>query len=90
MPYLSIKEASDLTGKNEKTIRRLIKKPESTSYIKIEEGKLFIDAEYLDKMYNSVHLVSTHPGQSTTTSSSSVEELTTHTRHVHGHPSNQD
>jgi preprotein translocase subunit Sss1 len=49
--YVQLKEASELTGKNEMTIRRLAKKPESKKYVKREEKKILINAEYLYKHY---------------------------------------
>ena len=51
MLYIQLKEASQLTGMNEMTIRRLAKKPESRQYVKREDNKIFIQQEYLYKHY---------------------------------------
>ena len=56
MTYLSIKEATEQTGKNEKTIRRLIKRNESKKYIQLKEGKLYINSDYLYNIYKPGHL----------------------------------
>lgn len=49
MPYLSLKQASETTGKSERTIRRLCSAPKFKDYITHEDGKLLIDANYLDQ-----------------------------------------
>jgi hypothetical protein len=50
--YLSLTEAAALSGKSEMTIRRLIKKPESTAYIHLGAGnKPFIEEEYVRKAF---------------------------------------
>ncbi|KAA6438034.1 hypothetical protein ACD591_21135 [Rufibacter glacialis] len=55
MPYLSIVQAAEATGKSPKTIRRLISKPESQSFITREgEGAnapVLIDSSYLASVY---------------------------------------
>lgn len=51
MPYLSLKQASEITGKSERTIRRLCTAPKSKDYITYEDGKLLIDANYLEQNY---------------------------------------
>lgn len=55
MIYLTLKEASEATGLNEATIRRLCKKPESTPFIKMKKGKqggmYTIQANYLFDIY---------------------------------------
>jgi hypothetical protein len=50
--YLSLTEAATLSGKSEMTIRRLIKKPESLSYIRLGDGnKPFIEEAYIRKAF---------------------------------------
>ena len=51
MPYIPVKEASHLTGKSEKTIRRLANNETSEPYITYEEGKLLIEVSYLQQHY---------------------------------------
>lgn len=51
MPYLSLKQASETTGKSERTIRRLCSAPKSKDYITYEDGKLLIDSNYLEQSY---------------------------------------
>lgn len=51
MQSISIKEASDVTGKSEKTIRRLCSKPESKPFIEQIGTKLLIDVNYLFASY---------------------------------------
>jgi len=54
MNYIDIKEASKITGKNEKTIRRLVLKPDSKAYINKEGNKYFIDVNYLFSVYEPI------------------------------------
>jgi len=55
MSYLTLKEASEATGLNEATIRRLCKKPASKPFIVLKEGKkgvmYTIQANYLFDVY---------------------------------------
>lgn len=51
MAYLSLKQASETTGKSERTIRRLCGAPKSKAYITYDDGKLLIDANYLEQNY---------------------------------------
>lgn len=55
MSYLTLKEASEATGLNVATIRRLCKKPESKSFIQMKKGKqgamYTIQANYLFDVY---------------------------------------
>ena len=51
MSYLTIKQAAEATRKSEKTIRRLCNSPESKDYIAMEDGKILIDANYLQQNY---------------------------------------
>jgi hypothetical protein len=51
MQSISIKEASEVTGKNEKTIRRFCSKPESKPFIEQKGAKLYIDVNYLFASY---------------------------------------
>lgn len=51
MQTISIKEASEATGKNEKTIRRFCSKPESKPFIEQKGTKLYIDVNYLFASY---------------------------------------
>lgn len=55
MPYLTITQAAEATGKSEKTIRRLSNKPESKPYISKEgtghNAPILIDASYLQNVY---------------------------------------
>lgn len=71
MDFITISEAATLTGKTIITIRRLIKKPTSKSYVKLEEGKLYIDKEYVISKYSQVTTQeaaqSTHPKSSKST-----------------------
>lgn len=52
MNYIDIKEAVKATGKSEKTIRRFLSKPESKSFIKKKDNKLFVDVNYLFASYS--------------------------------------
>lgn len=54
MPYLTIKQAAEATGKSEKTIRRLCNQSKSKDYITYEDTKLLIDANYLQQNYSMV------------------------------------
>jgi hypothetical protein len=49
--YLTVKEASDLTGKSATTIYRLCNKRRNSLYIKKEDNKFFIDKEFLLATY---------------------------------------
>ncbi len=55
MSYLTLKEASEATGLNEATIRRLCKKSESKPFIEMKKGKqgvmYTIQANYLFNVY---------------------------------------
>jgi hypothetical protein len=51
MPYLSLRQASETTGKSERTIRRLCNAPKSKDYVTYESGKILIDANYLEQNY---------------------------------------
>ena len=55
MSYLTLKEASEATGLNEATIRRLCKKPESKPFVVMKKGKqggmYTIQANYLFDVY---------------------------------------
>jgi len=51
MPYILVKEAAHLTGKSEKTIRRLANSEASKPYITYEDGKLLIEVSYLQQHY---------------------------------------
>jgi len=55
MNYIDIKEAVEITGKSEKTIRRLISKKESKSFIDIRNNKIFIDVNYLFSVYSPLN-----------------------------------
>lgn len=51
MQSITIREASEVTGKNEKTIRRFCSKPESKPFIEQKGTKLYIDVNYLFASY---------------------------------------
>lgn len=55
MNYFTFREASEITGLNEATIRRLSKKPESRPYVQMKKGKkgsvYTIQADYLFGIY---------------------------------------
>lgn len=51
MPYLTIKQAVEATQKSEKTIRRLCNNHKSKNYVTTEDGKIMIDASYLQQTY---------------------------------------
>ena len=55
MNYFTFREASEITGLNEATIRRLSKKPESKPYVQMKKGKkgsvYTIQADYLFGIY---------------------------------------
>lgn len=61
MSYLTLKEASEATGLNEATIRRLCKKTESRPFIEMKKGKqgvmYTIQANYLFDVYPPLKLV---------------------------------
>jgi hypothetical protein len=61
MTYLTLKEAITNTGKNESTIRRFAKKPESLPHVKEEGGKLFIEEKYLYKTYKPLRKIRLKP-----------------------------
>jgi len=52
--YLTVKEASDLTGKSATTIYRLCNKRRNSLYIKKEDNKFFINKDFLLATYPSV------------------------------------
>lgn len=52
MPYLTIQDAAHITGKSEKTIRRLCNDPKSEKYVTREDGKLLVDSSYLSQNYS--------------------------------------
>lgn len=52
MPYLTLSEAAIITGKSEKTIRRLCNEDESKQFISRENGKISIDSNYLSQKYS--------------------------------------
>ena len=56
MSYLTLKEASEATGLNQATIRRLCKKPESKPFVGMKKGKqgdmYTIQANYLFDVYS--------------------------------------
>ncbi|WP_020600317.1 hypothetical protein [Spirosoma panaciterrae] len=58
MSYLTLKEASEATGLNEATIRRLCKKPASKPFVELKSGKkgtmYTIQANYLFDVYPPV------------------------------------
>ena len=60
MSYLTLKEASEATGLNEATIRRLCKKSESRPFVEMKKGKqgamYTIQANYLFDVYPPVKL----------------------------------
>lgn len=49
--FLTVKEASDLTGKSATTIYRLCNKRRNSTFIKKEDNKFFIDKEFLLATY---------------------------------------
>ncbi len=61
MSYITLKEASEATGLNEATIRRLCKKSESKPFIEMKKGKqgamYTIQANYLFNVYPPSKLV---------------------------------
>ena len=60
MNYFTFREASEITGLNEATIRRLSKKPESKPYVQMKKGKrgtvYTIQADYLFGIYPRLKL----------------------------------
>lgn len=56
MNYIDIVEAAKITGKSEKTIRRLLSKEESKSFIDKKEGKLFVNVNYLFASYPAIKI----------------------------------
>jgi septal ring factor EnvC (AmiA/AmiB activator) len=58
--FISIKEASELVGKVEMTIRRAVKKAPSNMTATDDKGRLLIDKSYIMSLYNiteSIHNV---------------------------------
>lgn len=55
MPYINLQEASEITGKSVRTIRRLCNSPESKKYITYEDGKLLVEVSFLGKSYPIVN-----------------------------------
>jgi len=54
MNYIDIKEAVKLTGKSDKTIRRLLSKEASKPFLNDVDGKLFINVNYLLSCYSAI------------------------------------
>lgn len=54
MNYIDLKEAAKATGKSEKTIRRLLSKADSKSFVNKVDGKLVVDVNYLFSSYPPV------------------------------------
>lgn len=86
MSYLTLKEASEATGLNEATIRRLCKKSESKPFIEMKKGKqgamYTIQANYLFDVYPPLKLVKTDDytrvyNDSTSLDKSSIQDYTT-------------
>lgn len=72
MPYIPVKEAAHLTGKSEKTIRRLANSEISKPYITYEDSKLLIEISYLQQHYplvNHGQQAEKYPRQTVDTSS---------------------
>lgn len=80
MAYLSLKQASETTGKSERTIRRLCGAAKSKAYVTYDDGKLLIDVNYLEQNYpmikapNPVNLVKDSVGQRHDMNSQSVNQ----------------
>jgi len=55
MNYIDIKEAAKLTGKSDKTIRRLLSKDVSRPFINNVDGKLFVNVNYLFDCYPAIN-----------------------------------
>ncbi|TXK21156.1 hypothetical protein FVR03_23545 [Pontibacter qinzhouensis] len=55
MPYINLQEASEVTGKSVRTIRRLCNLPESKKYITYEDGKLLVEVSFLEGKYPMVN-----------------------------------
>lgn len=55
MPYLTIKQAAEATGKSDKTIRRLCNLSKSKDYITYEDNKLLVDTNYLQQNYPMIN-----------------------------------
>ena len=51
MNQIDIKEATEATGKSEKTIRRFLAKPESQPFICNKDNKIVVDVNYLFNAY---------------------------------------
>lgn len=86
MSYLTLKEASEATGLNEATIRRLCKKNESRPFIEMKKGKqgamYTIQANYLFSVYPPSKPVKTDDytrvyNDSTSLNKSPIQDYTT-------------
>jgi len=55
MPYINLQEASEVTGKSVRTIRRLCNSPESKEYTTYEDGKLLVEVSFLERNYPMVN-----------------------------------
>lgn len=56
MPYINLQEASNVTGKSVRTMRRLCNSPESKHYTAYENGKLMVEVSFLEKHYPMVNV----------------------------------
>jgi len=63
MNYIDIKEAVKLTGKSDKTIRRLLSKDASRPFINNIDGKLFVNVNYLFDCYPAINNIKNEGGQ---------------------------
>lgn len=63
MNYIDIKEAAKLTGKSDKTIRRLLSKDASRPFINNINGKLFVNVNYLFDCYPAINNTKNEIGQ---------------------------
>jgi hypothetical protein len=51
METISLKEAADIVGKDESTIRKFFNKPENKQYREIKRGKVYVSKDLLVKQY---------------------------------------
>lgn len=63
MNQIDIKEAIEATGKSEKTIRRLLAKPESQPFIYNKDNKIVVDVNYLFNAYPPIKKAKKEGGQ---------------------------
>lgn len=63
MNYIDIKEAVKVTGKSEKTIRRLLSKAESKPFINKDGSKLLVDVNFLFNTYPPIKEIKNESGQ---------------------------